>query len=171
MSLNRALTTRWPLWAILASTAVLVAIAMVGADVHRATIGWSAAHFSHHWGWLPLGLTLAGVAFLTAMTGVLFFFLLKVRSEGDPRRERLAFLLPVYACVGALVAPFASPNNDLPGSLALDHLAEHRARGEPMSEESRVLDAIVRHDQQVVEQFNAQFGPAASHTTKGSPRP
>lgn len=149
---NRALTSRWPLWAILVSTLALGTAAWFGPTLHGALVAWTAASFPSTWQWLPLALTVGSVVFMAGVTGLLFF-LLKTRSE-DPTRERLAFLLPVFATVCLLVNPFAGQDSDPAGSRALDRLAELRAQGRPWSHETEVLNAIARHDAEAVHRFN-----------------
>lgn len=159
---NRALTSRWPLWAILVSTLALGTAAWFGPTLHGALIAWTASSFSSTWQWLPLALTVGSVVFMAGVTGLLFFFLLKTRSE-DPTRERLAFLLPVFATVCLLVNPFAGQDSDTAGSKALDRLAELRAQGRPWSHETEVLNAIARHDAEAVHRFNALPVDAPAH--------
>lgn len=159
---NRALTSRWPLWAILVSTLALGTAAWFGPTLHGALVAWTAASFPSTWQWLPLALTVGSVVFMAGVTGLLFFFLLKTRSE-DPTRERLAFLLPVFATVCLLVNPFAGQDSDPAGSKALDRLAELRAQGRPWSHETDVLNAIVRHDAEAVHRFNALPVDAQAH--------
>jgi hypothetical protein len=158
---NRALTFRWPLWAILVTTLALSAGAWFGPAIHGFLIAWTASSFASSWQWAPMALTVGSVVFMATVTALLFFFLLKTRSE-DPSRERLAFLLPVFATVCLLVNPFAGEESDTAGSRALDRLAQMRTQGQPWTHETDVLNAIARHDTAAVQRFNAL--PASSLT-------
>lgn len=157
MTLTRILSFRWPVWAIVVATGVMGSLAAASPALHRLGVTWAATHFPSSWSWSPTALLAAGGIFLAVSTALLFFFLMKLQGE-TPGRERLVFLLPVFAATVLVAAPFASDGNGASGAQALEHLRHLRLEGHPWNDEARVLQAIVQHDTAALRRFNVQAG-------------